>query len=219
MLIQEQERKSSMAKLYFKYGAMNCGKSASLLLVAHNYDERDRKVVLIKPKCDTKGESKIVSRVGMSREVDYLISDDESIIKTLSNTLKNIDCILVDEAQFLKKEHVDELFIITKIYDVSVICFGLKSDFKTESFPGSKRLFELADELDELGTICRCGTKARFNARIVNGKFVSDGEQVAIDGKDSVTYESLCGKCYLEKVMGITKENNLEKVMILKKYN
>lgn len=217
MLIQEQERKSSMAKLYFKYGAMNCGKSASLLLVAHNYDERDRKVVLIKPKCDTKGESKIVSRVGMSREVDYLISDDESIIKTLSNTLKNIDCILVDEAQFLKKEHIDELFIITKMYDVPIICYGLKSDFRTNSFPGSKRLFELADELQELETICRCGKKARFNARVIDGKFVSDGDQIAIDGEKAVSYESLCGKCYIEEVMQKQSDTLTNKIKILKK--
>lgn len=217
MPIHEQERKSSMAKLFFRYGAMNCGKSTSLLQVAYNYKEKNKKVVLIKPKCDTKGSKSIVSRIGLSQEVDYLINSSDSIIDILKNNLSTIDCILVDEAQFFKKEHIDELFIITKMYDVPIICYGLKSDFKTNSFPGSKRLFELADELQELETICRCGKKARFNARVIDGKFVSDGDQIAIDGEKEVSYESLCGKCYIEEVM--QKQNNTitNKIKILKK--
>lgn len=195
-----------MAKLFFRYGAMNCGKSTSLLQVAYNYKEKNKKVILIKPKCDTKGNRNIVSRVGLSREVDYLIDNEDSIIDILKNDLSMIDCILVDEAQFFKKEHIDELFIITKIYDVPVICYGLKSDFKTNSFSGSMRLFELADEMQELETICRCGKKARFNARIIDGKFVSDGDQIAIDGEKTISYESLCGKCYIEEIM--QKGNN-----------
>ena len=190
-----------MAKLYFRYGAMNCGKSSSLLQVAYNYDERDNKVVLIKPMVDKKGEDKIVSRIGISRKVDYLIKEEESILEKLRGELSTANCILVDEAQFFSKEQIDELFIIAKSYDVPVICYGLRTDFKTNSFPGSRRLLEIADELTELETICRCGKIARFNARIINNEFVSDGDQIAIDEKNNVTYESLCGKCYLEKVV------------------
>ena len=194
-----------MAKLYFRYGAMNCGKSSSLLQVAYNYDERDNKVVLIKPMVDKKGEDKIVSRIGISRKVDYLIKEEESILEKLRGELSTANCILVDEAQFFSKEQIDELFIIAKSYDVPVICYGLRTDFKTNSFPGSRRLLEVADELTELETICRCGKIARFNARIINGEFVSDGDQIAIDEKNNVTYESLCGKCYLEKVLHYKK--------------
>lgn len=194
-----------MAKLYFRYGAMNCGKSSSLLQVAYNYDERDNKVVLIKPMVDKKGEDKIVSRIGISRKVDYLIKEEESILEKLRGELSTANCILVDEAQFFSKEQIDELFIIAKSYDVPVICYGLRTDFKTNSFPGSRRLLEIADELTELETICRCGKIARFNARIINDEFVSDGDQIAIDEKNNVTYESLCGKCYLEKVLHYKK--------------
>ena len=117
---------------------------------------------------------------------------------------KIISCILIDESQFLTKEQVDELFYLTKKFDIPVICYGLRSDFKTMSFPGSLRLFEIADVMEELYTICRCGKRAKFNGRVVNGEFTSSGSQVAIDGENEVTYESLCGKCYLEKVLGIT---------------
>lgn len=195
-----------MAKLYFRYGAMNCGKSTALLQVAYNYEERDNKVILIKPSTDTKGENKVVSRIGISREVDYLIMEDESIIAKVKAELASLNCILVDEAQFFSKEQINELFAIAKIYEVPVICYGIRTDFKTNSFEGSKRLMELADELTELETICRCGKIARFNARMVNGNFVSEGDQVAIDETNDVTYESLCGKCYLKKVMKYTKK-------------
>jgi thymidine kinase len=103
------------------------------------------------------------------------------------------------------KEHIDVLFLISKEKNIPVICYGLRSDFKTNAFPGSLRLFELADEIEELITICRCGKRAKFNGRKVNGVFVSEGDQVAIDDKDAVTYESLCGNCYIEKVQGIKR--------------
>lgn len=213
MHIHVLKRVNSMAKLYFRYGAMNCGKTASLLQVAYNYKERDRKIILIKPKCDLKGGNKVVSRIGISRDVDYLINDDEKIIEVLANNLEGVDCILADEAQFFKSTQIDELFILSKIYDIPVVCYGLKSDFKSKSFPGSQRLFELADELTELETICRCGKKARFNARIVNGEFVSEGAQVAIDGIDDISYEALCGKCYLEKVLKYEKDIKSPKML------
>lgn len=191
-----------MSKLYFRYGAMNSGKTTLLLQVAHNYEERGMKVVIIKPKIDTKGNDKIVTRIGLKRKVDHLIEKDEMLEQYLNN-LKDISCILVDEAQFLSRDQIDELFIYTKLKNIPVICYGLRSDFKSLAFPGSSRLFEVADVLEELITICRCGKRAKFNGRKINGEFTSIGDQVAIDGENEIEYESLCGKCYLEKVLGI----------------
>ena len=196
-----------MSKLYFRYGAMNCGKTTALLQVAHNYEERGMKVVILKPKIDTKGDKNIVTRIGLKRKVDHLIEKDENLNKYLNKLKDDIACVLVDESQFLNRDQIDELFMFTKLKDVPVICYGLRSDFKTMAFPGSLRLFEIADVMEELYTICRCGKRAKFNGRIVNGEFTSSGDQVAIDGENHVEYESLCGKCYLEKVLGITKDN------------
>ena len=195
-----------MSKLYFRYGAMNCGKTTALLQVAHNYEERGMKVLILKPKVDTKGDNKIVTRIGLKRKVDHLIEKDENLNNYLSKVKNDISCILVDEAQFLNRDQIDELFMFSKLRDIEVICYGLRSDFKTIAFPGSLRLFELADDMEELYTICRCGKRAKFNGRIVNGEFTSSGEQVAIDGENEIGYESLCGKCYLEKVLGIKKD-------------
>jgi thymidine kinase len=195
-----------MAKLYFRYGAMNCGKTTLLLQVAHNYEERDMKVLILKPSIDTKGEENIVSRIGVKRKVDHLINKDENLGDYLNSVSKEIVCLLIDEAQFLTKDQVDELFMFSKQKDIPVICYGLRSDFKTIAFPGSLRLFELCDEMDELYTICRCGKKAKFNGRKINGKFTIEGSQVAIDGEDNIEYESLCGKCYIEKVLGMNED-------------
>ena len=187
-----------MAKMYFRYGAMNCGKTAALLQVAHNYEEQGMKVLVIKSIVDKKGDDTIVSRIGISRKVDLLLSLKDSIKDKIN--LNNIDCILVDEAQFMTKEQIKELWIISKIKDIPVICYGLKTNFKGELFEGSKTAIELSDELEELATICKCGEKARFNARVINGEYVLDGDVVAIDGIDA-KYEPLCGKCYIEKVL------------------
>lgn len=187
-----------MSKLYFRYGAMNCGKTTNLLQVAHNYEERGMNVVLLKPAIDTKANSKVSSRIGVEREVDHLIMPDEKLKGYLMLIKDKVSCVIVDEAQFLSEGQVDELFVFSKMTDIPVICYGLRADFRSELFPGSKKLFELADSIEELYTICRCGKKARFNARIVNGEFTLMGDQVAIDG--DVQYESLCGKCYLRKV-------------------
>lgn len=197
-----------MSKLYFRYGAMNSGKTTLLLQVAHNYEERGMKVLILKPSIDTKGDSNIVTRIGLERKVDHVIEHDEILSNYLKKISKKVVCILVDEAQFLTRDQVDELFMFSKLRRIPVICYGLRSDFKTLAFPGSLRLFEVADELEELYTICRCGKKAKFNGRIINGRFTSSGDQVAIDGENEVEYESLCGKCYLEKVLGITLENS-----------
>lgn len=191
-----------MAKLYFRYGAMNAGKSAILLQVAHNYKEKNKKCIIIKPKIDTKGENKIVSRIGLSSPVDILLGIDESLFNIQNQQIiKDSNCIIVDEAQFLSTKQVDDLWIITKQFDIPVICYGLRTNFKSNFFIGSKRLMEVADEIEELVTICECGKKARFNARIINGEYINDGESIVIDDNDSVKYESLCGKCFVQKVL------------------
>ena len=194
-----------MSKLYFRYGAMNSGKTTLLLQVAHNYEERGMKVVILKPKIDMKGNDTIVTRIGLTRKVDHLIEKDENLKEYLNKLPEDIVCVLVDESQFLSRDQVDELFMFTKFNNIPVICYGLRSDFKTIGFPGSIRLFEVADVMEELITICRCGKRAKFNGRKVDGEFTSSGEQVAIDGEKNIEYESLCGKCYLEKVLGIVE--------------
>ncbi|NLC47907.1 MAG: thymidine kinase [Tenericutes bacterium] len=196
-----------MSKLYFRYGAMNCGKTTYLLQVAHNYEERGMKVVILKPKVDTKGNDNIITRTGLKRKVDHLVSNDENLGEYLNSLEKDIVCILVDEVQFFTRDQIDELFMFSKLKNIPVICYGLRSDFKTLAFPGSLRLFEIADVMEELYTICRCGKRAKFNGRKINGEFTSSGDQVAIDGENEVEYESLCGKCYLEKVLNITTKN------------
>ncbi len=195
-----------MSKLYYRYGTMNSGKTTLLLQAAHNYEEKGMKILILKPKVDTKGNDKIVSKLGLKRKVDHLIEQDEKLSIYLNNVDKDVFCIFVDEAQFLTRDQVDELFMFTKLKDRPVICYGLRSDFKTISFPGSLRLFEISDDMEELHTICKCGRRARFNGRIVNGEFTSSGDQVAIDGENEVKYEALCGKCYLEQVLKITEE-------------
>ena len=199
-----------MAKLYFRYGAMNSGKSTALLQAAFNYEERGHEVLLAKPAIDTKGDRDIVSRLGVVREVDFTIAPDSSVLDTFQQRRnrviedhgRDVSCLLVDEAQFLTSEQVDDLLRIALIDDVPVLAYGIRTDFQTVAFPGSRRLLEVSHSLEELKTICRCGRKAIFNARLVDGVFVFDGDQVAIDG-ELVTYESLCGVCYLEESGGV----------------
>lgn len=188
-----------MSKLYFRYGAMNCGKSTHLMQVAHNYEERGMKVLILKPKVDTKGGDTLVSRLGVNRHVDLLLSEDENLFTIVNEYLKEgkrIDCILVDEVQFLKANQIDQLFEIAVKIDIPIICYGLRTDFKREGFEGSTRLLLLAHSIEEMKTICACGRKAIFNGRKINGKFVFEGEQIAIDEENNVKYESLCGHCY-----------------------
>ena len=191
-----------MAKMEFRYGAMNSGKSMELMRIAYNYNENNKKVVVIKSQIDTKGDEYLVSRVGMKRKVDIFLNPNESLFtEENKNIYLTADAILVDEAQFMSPFQIDELWHITKMLDIPVICFGLKTDFTTNTFPGSKRLLEISDELIELETICNCGKKARFNARKVNGEYIVVGEQNVIDGSDNVEYVPLCGVCYMEKVL------------------
>lgn len=190
-----------MAKLYFRYGAMNSSKTALLLTAAHNYEERDQHPVIVKPGIDTKAGRAVASRIGVERPVDVLLGADDSFERALRayRPLDQIDAVFVDEAQFLTPQQVDEAFTVAVMEGVPVLCYGLRGDFMTRSFPGSQRLMEIAHAIEELKTICRCGSKAIFNARIVDGAFVRHGDQVAIDGQQA-SYESLCGRCYLVKV-------------------
>lgn len=203
-----------MAKLEFRYGAMNSGKSMMLLQVAHNYDENNRNILLMKSEVDTKGNNFLVSRIGPRRQVDIVLKKDEPVLqKKYAKKIQNTECILVDEAQFLTTKQIEDLWYITKILDIPVICFGLKSDFQTNSFPGSKRLLELCDSIKELETICPCGKKARFNARKVNGKYTEVGKQNLIDGsQDNVEYVPLCGKCYIKYIKKIDKNRLLKQM-------
>ncbi|MGW8431536.1 thymidine kinase [Curtobacterium citreum] len=189
-----------MAKLYFRYGAMNSGKSTGLLQAAFNYEERGQRVLLAKPGVDTKGDRDVVSRLGVTRTVDLVFAPDADV-RALVLAAGKVDCLLVDEAQFLAAGQVDDLLRLAVLDGIPVLAYGIRTDFRTEAFPGSARLMELAHTLEELKTICRCGRKAMFNARMVDGVFVFDGSQVAIDGVD-VTYESLCGNCYLAESGG-----------------
>jgi thymidine kinase len=191
-----------MAKLFFRYGAMNSGKSTALLQVAHNYEERGMHVLLVKPRLDTKGSQHIVARIGIDRAVDILADDSMNLRSQVMQWNKDVDkinCVLVDEAQFLSANHIDQLFELAVLDGIPVICFGLRTDFQRNLFPGSERLFALAHSLEELKTICRCGKKALFVGRKVNEHYVFDGSQVAIDGENEVTYESLCGICYFQE--------------------
>lgn len=187
-----------MAKLYFRYGAMNSGKSTALMQVAHNYEERGMKTFLLKPRIDTKGGDVLISRLGVQRPVDFLAEQKDDLF-SLFQKHEALHCILVDEAQFLTPKQIDELFRVTIELDIPVICYGLRTDFSLQGFPGSERLLLLAHSIEELKTICRCGRKAIFNGRKKAGRFVFEGEQVAIDEEDDISYESLCGVCYLKK--------------------
>lgn len=199
-----------MAKLYFRYGAMNSGKSTALLQAAFNYEERGQRVLLAKPAIDSKGDDSIVSRLGITRPVDFTVAPDEDIYarfqaeraRVVRESGQDVSCLLVDESQFLSEAQVDDLLRIAIIEDIPVLAYGIRTDFQTVAFPGSRRLLEIAHSLEELKTICRCGRKAVFNTRKINGEFVFEGDQVAID-QGEVTYESLCGQCYLQESGGV----------------
>lgn len=184
-----------MAKLHFKYGAMNSGKSDTLIKTAYNYEERGLKVVVVKPGVDTKGEDKVVARGGHERKVD-IIADESVDLEEAVSRFKEASVVLVDEAQFLAHNQISQLFRAAKNSDISVICYGLRADFRSQVFPGSKRLFEIADNIEKLPTMCFCGSQAEFNTRKVNGAYVFEGNQVAIDGEGTIEYDSLCGRCY-----------------------
>ena len=194
-----------MAKLIFNYAAMNSGKSIDLLRTVYNYEENGLKVLVMKPSIDIKGGDSIVTRAGLSRKVDFLISGDTNIIDMISDRIDGVSCIFIDEAQFLSEQHVIDLFIVSNNYDVPVICYGLRTDFRGNLFPGSSKLLGLAEELHELKTLCNCGEIARYNARRVNGKYIVDGDSVLIDGTSNIEYVPLCANCYTKYVLSQDK--------------
>jgi len=188
-----------MAKLYFRYGAMGCGKTAQLLQVAFNYKEKGMNVCVMKPKIDTKAGSKLQTRIGIERDIDYLIDKDDDIYHVVSTKFKNINCILIDEAQFLTRQQVDNLMRVVVSLNIPVLCYGLRTDFLTNGFTGSIRLLEIAHSIEELKTICKCGRKAIYNARYVNNKMVTKGDAIVIDNDPNIKYISLCPHCYYEE--------------------
>ena len=196
-----------MAKMHFKYASMNSGKSIDLIRTAHNYEENGYGVLIISPVVGKSAHKMISSRVGLDRKADLLLLYSDDIFKVLKGKLANVKAILVDEAQFLSSKQVTDLFIISKALDISVICYGLRTNFKMESFAGSKRLLELSEVLEELNTLCSCGNIARFVARKVGDQFVKEGEEVIVKGTENISYVPMCGKCYLTKVFKIDLNN------------
>lgn len=191
-----------MAQLYYRYSTMNAGKSIELIKVAYNYEERGKRVLVLIPSVDNRyGTGVIASRIGISREA-IAINDDTNILNLFmnENKKKKIDCVLIDECQFLKKHHVQELIEIVDSCEVPVLAYGLKNDFKNELFEGSYYMLVYADKIEEIKTICWCGRKATMVARIVDGKFVKTGEQIVIGGNDM--YISLCRKHYNDGRLG-----------------
>lgn len=180
-----------MAKLHFRYAAMNAGKSTALLQVAHNYESLGKRMLIVKPAVDLKGGDRIVARLGVERPVDFLWADGEE----LPVEGGELDVILVDEAQFLTEHQANQLLDVATRVGVTVIAYGLRTDFRGDSFPGAARLLSVAHEIEEVRTLCRCGSKATMNLRKIDGRPVFDGAQVAIDD-GSVEYESVCARCH-----------------------
>ncbi len=192
-----------MAKLYFKYGAMGCSKTAQALITKFNYEERNMKVLLLKPAIDTRdGVSVVKSRIGLSKPC-LAISDSDNVYEIYKTNYTDCQVVIVDECQFLTPKQVDQLDDIVIDYNVPVLCFGLATDFLTHLFPGSKRLFEIAESVSEIKSVCKCGSKATVNARIDdNGRIVTEGDQICIGGNDR--YVAMCRRCYLKRI----KEQN-----------
>ena len=190
-----------MAKLYFRYGAMGCGKTMQLLQTAFNYEERGMKVCVIKPKTDTKNGSKLLTRIGPERETDLCFSREVNLYDVISQAFPGVNCILVDEAQFLTPKQVDELMDVTVRLNIPVIAYGLRLNFRQDDkgFEGSTRLLQIAQEIEELKTICECGKKATVNTRLLDGKIVTSGPDILIDdGSTKIEYRAMCQTC-LEK--------------------
>lgn len=198
-----------MSKLYFKFGAMGSSKTANALMTRFNYIEKGQNVWLIKPATDNRDDyidesGKIItvikSRIGLSAEAE-VINENESIIQKYHNTIANmhVDAIICDECQFLTMEQVNELKYIAEYQNIPVLCFGLRTDFRSELFAGSKRLFEIADSIQEIKSICRCGAKSVVNAKLNSrGKAVLSGDQIDIGGNEK--YEGMCWKCWKELI-------------------
>ena len=190
-----------MAQLYFRYGTMGCGKTMQLLQVAFNYEERGRKVCVIKPATDTKNGDKLLTRIGPERKTDFCFDRRTNIFNRIKKDFAKVDCILVDEAQFLTPKQADQLMQVVVELNIPVICYGLRLNFRLSGggFEGSTRLLQIAHKIEEIKTICECGRKATLNTRWLNGKLVTTGPDVLIDdGKTDIVYKALCPHCYFK---------------------
>ena len=195
-MTQEKENRK-MAKLYFRYGAMGSSKTANALMVAYNYKERGKRVLLAKPKLDTREMGVLHSRIGLEQPCIYV----EELVEMPLEKLNSYDCVIVDEAQFCKKEDVEFFTYLVDKLDIPVICYGLRTDFQMNLFEGSMWLLAWADKIEELKTVCWCGSGARCNARIdSSGNMVSSGEQVELGANER--YISLCRKHFIERNTG-----------------
>jgi thymidine kinase len=196
-----------MAKLKFVWGSMSSGKSLNLLSTAYNLEDNNIQIMVLKPSLDTRdGEGVIRSRAGLERKC-VMIDEDVNLYNAikayrnvLASQLETLKWVIVDEAQFLTEEQVDQLSDVVDFLDINVMCFGLRTDFQSRLFPGSKRLFEIADDLEEIKSSCECGEKkSSINARFdENGEIVTEGSQVEIGGNDK--YKAICRKCWKNKI-------------------
>ena len=188
-----------MAKLYFKYGAMGSSKTAQALITKYNYEENEMKVWLIKPSADTRdGAATIRSRIGLQAECEIATPEQDIYERFREGFLGSCDVVIVDECQFLTPRQIEQLRAIVNDFSVPVLCFGLRTDFQTRLFPGSLRLMELADCIEEIKTMCDCGAKATVNARINDGHIVTEGAQVVLGGNDC--YIAMCHRCYVNGI-------------------
>ena len=188
-----------MAKLYFKYGAMGSSKTAQALITKYNYEENDLKVWLIKPSADTRdGVSVLRSRIGLEAQVEVIAPETDIYMLFTDAKQGSCDVIIVDECQFMTEKQIDQLRAIVDDHNIPVMCFGLRTDFQTHLFSGSRRLMEIADTIQEIKTICDCGAKATVNTRINDGYIVTEGAQVVLGGNDA--YIAMCHKCYIRGI-------------------
>ena len=188
-----------MAKLYFKYGAMGSSKTAQALITKYNYEENDMRVWLIKPSADTRdGVATIRSRIGLEAQCEVIGPEVDVFARFLGSQIRRSNVIIVDECQFMTPKQIEQLRAIVDEHNIPVLCFGLRTDFQTRLFPGSMRLMELADCIEEIKTMCDCGAKATVNARINDGFIVTEGAQVVLGGNDC--YIAMCHRCYVNGI-------------------
>jgi len=188
-----------MAKLYFKYGAMGSSKTAQALITKYNYAENDMKVWILKPSADIRDGADIIrSRIGLEARCEIAAPDTDIYARFQEGFAGKCDAVIVDECQFLTVPQIDQLRAIVNDFAVPVMCFGLRTDFQTKLFPGSMRLMELADCIEEIKTMCDCGVKATVNARVCDGYIVTEGAQVVLGGNDC--YIAMCHRCYIQGI-------------------
>lgn len=208
-----------MSKLYFRYGAMGCGKTMQLLQVAFNYEERGHKVCVIKPATDTKNGTKLLTRIGPERETDICFSRDTDLFEIISKQYSDVSCVLVDEAHFMTPAQADQLMLVTIKLGIPVMTYGLRLNFrqKDNGFEGATRLLQIAHDIEEIKTICECGHKATRNTRFLNGKLVIDGPDILIDdGTTDIEYRALCPACY-EKYLQKSTHKSIDTTATAKK--